>query len=196
MKKQNSLFKIGMNALRDNFFKVDPVNVMKSLKNLSLLFCIFSVLFLAAFIFKIVNIKDESTQNLRLIFDNINILPLYKVSLADFLCIAAYEIVKICIIVLAFWYFFNFLKRIDINEPFKNIKSREYISKVTVLAYLFFFMDFVSTLHLSHFINLLNIKPHFGSFHFEYLFLAYFLQVFAVIFKRGVDLNNEIDLVI
>jgi hypothetical protein len=33
-------------------------------------------------------------------------------------------------------------------------------------------------------------------FHFEYLFIAYFLNVFAQIFKRGVDLNNEIDLVI
>ena len=82
----------------------------------------------------------------------------------------------------------------DISEPFKNIKSKDYLAAVAVLSILFFSVDAISMMHLAYFQDLLSTKVRI--FHFEYLFLAYFINVFAVIFKRGVDLNNEIDLVI
>jgi len=64
------------------------------------------------------------------------------------------------------------------------------------LDILFFVIDAISLLHLAYFQNSLPLESSFEVFRFEYLFLAYFLYVFAAIFKRGVDLNNELDSVI
>jgi hypothetical protein len=88
------------------------------------------------------------------------------------------------------------LNAVDIKEPFKNVKSKDYLFSVAILSSVFFTVDAISMMHLAYFQDSLPIEGSLRIFHFEYLFLAYFINVFAVIFKRGVDLKNEIDLVI
>ncbi len=64
------------------------------------------------------------------------------------------------------------------------------------LDILFFVIDAISLLHLAYFQNSLPLESSFEVFRFDYIFLDYFIYVFAAIFKRGVDLNNELDSVI
>jgi hypothetical protein len=178
-------------------FDFSPEKIIISLKNLSTIFFLFSFAFLGAFIFKWFSYDSKTSEIFKLVISSINIHPIYKTSQSSFVFISIYEIVQMLLVVLTFFYFIKFLKSLNMNEPFKNTKSGEYINLVGIFSVLFFIVNTITTIHLSYFINLLpGYRTPFALFHFEYLFLAYFINVFAVIFKRGVDLNNEIDLVI
>ncbi len=177
-------------------FNLEPNRTIQSLNAISKVIFVFTLMFLAAYLFKLFNVNNETTKHFRLILTDTDILPLFKTDTINFSFIATYEVVKLIIIALTFFYFIKFLNSIDFMDPFANINSKGYISKVAAMSILFFMADFIATLHLS---NLKDALPDMGVihiFHFEYLFLAYFINVFAIIFKRGVDLKNEIDLVI
>lgn len=196
MKNKNNFISTGIEKIKDSYVNIDPVKFIQTLKAFSKVFFIFALMFLGAFIFKLFKIDDEAIKHFKLILSDIDILPLYKTSLVTFTFISLYEILKISLVAVTFYYFIKFLNSIDINEPFKNIKSKSNLSAVAVLSIVFFSVDAISMMHLAYFQEWLQTEGSIRIFHFEYLFLAYFINVFAVIFKRGVDLNNEIDLVI
>lgn len=196
MKNKNSFISTRIEKFKDSYVNINPVKFIQTLNAFSKVFFIFSLMFLGAFIFKLFKIEDDSVKHFKLILSDIDILPLYKSSFVTFVFISLYEIIKISLIAITFLYFIKFLNSMDINEPFKNIKSKNNLSAVAVLSIVFFSVDAISMMHLAYFQDLLRSEGSLRIFHFEYLFLAYFINVFAVIFKRGVDLNNEIDLVI
>lgn len=194
MKNKNSFISSRIEKFKDSYVNIDPVKFIQTLNAFSKVFFIFSLMFLGAFIFKLFKIEDDTVKHFKLILSDIDILPLYKSSFVTFVFISLYEVIKISLVAVTFFYFIKFLNSMDIKEPFKNIKSKNNLSAVAVLSIVFFSVDAISMMHLAYFQDLLVGKVRI--FHFEYLFLAYFINVFAVIFKRGVDLNNEIDLVI
>jgi hypothetical protein len=153
-------------------------------------------MFIGVYIFKFIKIDLGSTKHFKLRLSDINILPLYKSNYTTFVFLVGYEVIKIAVIATLFFYFIKFLNAVDIKEPFKNVKSKDYLFSVAILSSVFFTVDAISMMHLAYFQDSLPIEGSLRIFHFEYLFLAYFINVFAVIFKRGVDLKNEIDLVI
>lgn len=194
MKNKNSFISTRIEKFKDSYVNIDSVKFIQTLNAFSKVFFIFSLMFLGAFIFKLFKIEDDSVKHFKLILSDIDILTLYKSSFVTFVFISLYEVIKISLVAVTFFYFIKFLNSMDIKEPFKNIESKNNLSVVAVLSIVFFSVDAISMMHLAYFQDLLVGKVRI--FHFEYLFLAYFINVFAVIFKRGVDLNNEIDLVI
>ncbi len=182
--------------MHNAFFQLKPHQTMASLINFSRIFFAFSILFLGAYLFKLFNIHSDAIKHFNLVFAKINILPLYSNNLIGFIFIAAYEAIKITLVAITLFYFTKFLKSLDISDPFKNFESKKYIQRVALLSMIFFAIDALSAIHLNYYESLLSEGTPIHIFHFEYLFLAYFINVFAVIFNRGVDLKNEIDLVI
>ncbi|MBX7206163.1 MAG: DUF2975 domain-containing protein [Bacteroidia bacterium] len=155
----------------------------------------FTLLFVGAFLYKLFTINPD-TNHFRQVLSGVNILPLYKEHFTAFLCMCVYDVLRLLLIGAVMFFFTAFLKSLDRTDPFKNLKSKEHITLVAFFALLFFVADGVGSIHLSYFEELLTPGANIRIFHFEYLMLAYFLNVFAFIFKKGVDLNNEIDLVI
>ena len=139
---------------------------------------------------------NDGTLHFRLVISNIDILPLFKNHFVTFVCLVAYEVVKLLVAAILFYYFIQFLNSLDKHDPFKHAKSRSYIMIVATCSIIFFSVDAIGMMHLAYVQNELLLKESLRIFHFEYLFIAYFLNVFAFVFKRGVDLNDEIELVI
>jgi len=196
MKNQNNFISAQIEKIKSSYVNIDPVKFIQTLKAFSKVFFIFSLMFIGAYIFKFIKIEEETTKHFKLILSDINILPLYKSNNTTFIFLVGYEVIKIALIATLFFYFIKFLNVVDIKEPFKNVKSKDYLFSVAILSSVFFTVDAIGMMHLAYFQDSLLIEGSLRIFHFEYLFLAYFINVFAVIFKRGVDLNNEIDLVI
>jgi len=143
------------------FFNLGGTKSLKSLKAFSYIIAFFALMFVAAYIYKWSVIPNGQTTWFKLVFNDINILPLYT----------QYKFV------------FTMVSILDILKLF-------------AIALVFFIVDTISILYLHFFEEALGLNRSLRLFHFEYLFIVYFLFVFANIFKRGVDLNNEIDLVI
>ena len=196
MKKQNNFISAQIKKIKDSYVNIDPVKFIQTLKAFSKVFFIFSLMFVGAYIFKFFKIDVETTKHFKLILADVNIFPLYKSYYTTFIFLITYEVIKISLIAAIFFYFIKFLNSMDINNPFKNIISKDYLFSVAIISSVFFTVDAISMMHLAYFQDLLPIEGNLRIFHFEYLFLAFFINVFAVIFKRGVDLNNELDSVI
>lgn len=185
---------IGMNKL----FNTDPSKAIASLIAMSRVILVFALLFIGAYVFKLLTAGSASTKHFKLLLSNqaIDILSLYRSNFTGFLCLIAYDLLKLGNIALAFFYFVKFLKSLDMQTPFARLESKTYIQRVAWLSVVFFVIDALGTLHLSMYEDALGLNGQLRLFHFEYLILAYFINVFAFIFQRGVDLHNEIELVI
>lgn len=180
--------------MQTRLFNLNNARSIDSLRNLSYIIGIFALLFIPAYLYKWFYI--ENAQFFKLVFSDTNILPLYQSSPIGFACISVCEIIKLAIsgyLMIRLAKFFASLNKVN---PFKNIVSKQHLLSVATLSILFFIVDAIASVQLYYLQDLLNKASAMRLFHFEYLFIAYFLNVFAQIFKRGVDLNNEIDLVI
>jgi hypothetical protein len=175
-------------------FNLNNSRSIDSLRNLSYIIGIFALIFIPAYIYKWINVQDF--QFFKLVFTDTNILPLYQSSPIGFICISVYEILKLAIAAYLMVQLAKFFGSLDKENPFKNIASKQYLLSVAFLSIAFFVVDTIGSIHLYYLQDILNKASAMRLFHFEYLFIAYFMNVFAQIFKRGVDLNNEIDLVI
>ena len=188
----NNINNHNVNNRRIKIFNITPAQSIGSLKNYATIFFIAALLFLGAFIYKFCMLNPDVNQHFNLPISQIDLLPLYSSNYAGFLSIGIYEALRITCLAGLFFYFAKFIKSLDIAEPFKNLNSKKHLSKVLLCSMVFFVIDAIGTMHLNYLMEHLHIR----LFHFEYLFMVYFLNVFAVIFNRGIDLNNEIDLVI
>ena len=175
-------------------FNPNNARSIDSLRNLSFIIGIFAFMFIPACIYKWYNASE--LQFFKLVFSDTNILPLYKTAPIGFFCISVYEILKLAIAGYLMIRLAKFFGSLDKFNPFKNLDSKAHLLSVALLSIAFFLVDAISSMHLYYLQDMLNKASAMRLFHFEYLFIAYFLNVFAQIFKRGVDLNNEIDLVI
>ncbi len=175
-------------------FNLNNSRSIDSLRNLSYIIGIFAFMFIPAYLYKWYNASE--LQFFKLVFSDTNILPLYKSAPLGFISISIYEILKLLIAGYLMIRLAKFFGSLDKFNPFKNLDSKAHLLSVALLSIVFFILDAVSTIHLYYLQDILNKASAMRLFHFEYLFIAYFLNVFAQIFKRGVDLNNEIDLVI
>jgi hypothetical protein len=201
MKHQNNNFvKSLIERIKNGnrLMNMDQTKAKESLIAISKVVFAFSLLFIGAFVFKLFNLSSESTKHFKLVISNsgLDILPLYKSSIIHFICIITYEIIKLLVVAVAFLYFIKFLKSIDIADPFKNVASKEHIVFIASLSYIFFAIDALSAIHLNYIHDMIVGSDSLRLFNFEFLFMAYFINVFAFVFKKGVDLKNEIDLVI
>lgn len=181
----------GMNGI----FNLKHEKSIDSLIAISRVVFAFTLLFLGAFFYKLFTINPD-TNHFRQVLSGVNILPLYKEHFTTFMCMCVHDVLRLLLIGMVMFYFTAFLKSLDRKDPFRNLKSKEHITLVAFFALLFFVADGLGSIHLSYYEELLTPGATIRIFHFEYLMLAYFLNVFAFIFKKGVDLNNEIDLVI
>lgn len=170
--------------------------LLTSLSMLSIIRVIFTVAFLVVFLYKLILLPIQGATAFRLPITGKDLMQAYSAADMSFYIIAGYEAIKLILIGGMAFYFWKFSNSINNSNPFSNPLSRNHISAVATLALMFFPLDVISTLHLSY--GGLN-EPNsskLGFFHWEYLFGAYFINVFAIIFRRGSDLNNEMDLVI
>lgn len=179
----------------NGMFNLKHEKSIDSLIAISRVVFVFTLLFLGAFFYKLFTITSD-TNHFRQVLSGVDILPLYKEHFSAFICMCVYDVLRLLLIGAVMFFFTAFLKSLDRTDPFKNLKSKEHITLVAFFALLFFVADGVGSIHLNYFEELLAPGANIRMFHFEYLMLAYFLNVFAFIFKKGVDLNNEIDLVI
>lgn len=176
--------------------KLNPVQSMASLKNFSGIFFIAALFFLAAFIYKLFAIDPVIKHHFNLPISEIDILPLFTTNYFSFISIGIFEIFRLVCIALLFFFLMKFTGSIDLSDPFQNLQSKTFLNKVVACSIGFFIVDAIGTLHLNYVLEEIQPDLKIRLFHFEYLFIVYFLNVFAVIFNRGVDLKNEIDLVI
>lgn len=196
--QKNSLLTgfIGKLSNPKGIFNVEHKRAIGSLTAISRVVFVFALLFLGAYFYKLFNLDPATTNHFKLVISDLNILPLYTANRTVFVWMVIYEVLRLLTISVFFFYLSKFLTSLDIADPFKNIRSKEYIVLLAFLSMLFFVVDALGTVHLYYYEDLLAPHNSIRLFHFEYLFLAYFINMFAFIFKRGVDLNNEIDLVI
>lgn len=171
--------------------------LLTSLSMVSIIGVIFTVAYLGVFLYKLVMVSMNGGTTFNLPITGENLMKVYTAADMSFYMIAGYEAIKLALIGGMAFYFWKFAISIDNSNPFSNPLSRNHISAVATLSLLFFPLDVISTLHLSYG-GSLNVPDTstLGFFHWEYLFGAYFVNVFAIIFRRGSDLNNEMDLVI
>lgn len=125
---------------------------------------------------------------------NLDILPLHEMNSPLFITVVGLEIVLLLSAVFMSVYFILFVRSIDIEDPFKNERSKTYITRVAVLGVFILLLDLIIRLALQYMetgqagsISLLN---------FEYIIMVNFILFFATLFKKGVDLKNEINLVV
>lgn len=178
------------------FFNLNGAKSVKSLKNFSYIIAFFALMFIVAYVYKWTQISNGNMSSFKLIFNDINILPLNNQYKFVFGVVSTLEIIKLLLGSLLFFQLGKFFHSLDLENPFKNIVSKHYIIRTLAISILFFVIDAVAILYLNMFEDALGLTSSLRLFHFEYLFIVYFLYVFTIIFKRGVDLHNEIDLVI
>ncbi len=188
-----------MNALQGKYMN-DASMIPKriqSLQTFSMLIALFSACMIPAILVKIVLANQGSANHIRLIISNhgIDLLPLYSKNLFGFICLCTYEMIKFGLISYTFYNLYLFLKSLNMTNPFKYIVSKNYISVVALFSGIFFVVDAIGAFHLNYYQSALGIA-HVRIFHFEFLFIAYFLRIFAFIFNRGVDFNNELEQVL
>lgn len=175
----------------------DIERLLTSLSIFSMLCAVITLFYLGGFLYKLLLVPLQGASELQLPITGENLLQAYSANDISFYFIAAYEILKLALVGSMAFYFWKFAVSIDNKNPFRNPLSRNYIGAVATLALLFFPLEIVSTLHLNY-NGSLNVPQTstIGLFHWEYLLGAYFVNVFAIVYRRGADLNNEMNLVI
>ncbi len=175
----------------ENMFKPNRIKSVRAIFGILLIFLILAAV---ATIAKLIKIENEIRYPL---FSNgIDVLSAYKTNLTLFSAIISLEFIHLSIGALLAYYFLQFLKSIDLNEPFKNLSSKIYISTVAKLGVLLFLVDFINRLLLQQMESVASNLQKVSLINIEYLILVDLLFVFAIIFSRGIDLKNEIDLVV
>lgn len=175
----------------ENMFKPNRIKSVRAIFGILLIFLILAAV---ATIAKLIKIENEIRYPL---FSNgIDVLSAYKTNLTLFSAIISLEFIHLSIGALLAYYFLQFLKSIDLNEPFKNLSSKIYISTVSKLGVLLFLVDFINRLLMQQMESVASNLQKVSLINIEYLILVDLLFVFAIIFSRGIDLKNEIDLVV
>lgn len=178
-------------------FRMDLKKNIASLKAISTVVFLFSPLFIAGFIYKLTALNSSMIKHFKLPISRIDALPIFKTSPLNFGFMVGYEILELIIIGFVFWYLLSFLRSIEPENPFKNIRSAKLIRIVARLSLVFFIVNTAANMHFSFYLTLDSVNASIiSNFHFEYLLITYFLYVFAILFKRGVDMHSEMDLVI
>lgn len=188
--------KTASHGFKNRFFNTEPSKIIDSIKAMSMVFSIFSLLFALGFFYKITQLPAGTASKFRLPVTGIDILPLYHSQAVSFWLVALYETLALLVMALAFFYFMKFMAQLDKTNPFKNPAAARQLQRVSFLGIVFFALHVVTTIHLQYFQELLGMSGSISDFKFEYLFLVYFIAIFSFIFKRGVALNSEMDLVI
>lgn len=198
MKKNNTDSKAFTRFLFNNkFINIGLDRLLMSLRRISGLGMIFSGLFLGIFIYRLFAIQLTGEHHFKLPVSGWDLSPILSKSHFAFYCISSYEVIKIGLIFGMAYYFWKFASSVDYKNPFSNYLSRNFIGAAATLSLLYFPIDVISSLHY-HYFGKMN-EPNtsiIGYFHWDYLFVAYFINVFAIIFRRGGDLKDELDLVI
>lgn len=175
----------------ENMFKPNRIKSVRAIFGILLIFLILAAVATIAKLFKI-----ENELRYPLFSNGIDVLSAYKTNLTLFSAIISLEFIHLSIGALLAYYFLQFLKSIDLNEPFKNLSSKIYISTVAKLGVLLFLVDFINRLLLQQMESVASNLQKVSLINIEYLILVDLLFVFAIIFSRGIDLKNEIDLVV
>ena len=184
--------KIGTWFQLENMFKPERINSAAAVFGILLVFLIGVATMTIAKLFHL------QTATVHPLFTNkIDILPAYKTNFTLFSAIVSIEFLHLITGALMAYFFLQFLRSIDLKDPFKNVKSKFHISIVAKLSVLLLFLDFANR-------NLIqtmsyengNSSQIISLFNIEYFILLDLLFVFAIIFRYGIDLKNEMDLVV
>lgn len=181
---------------KTRLFSVNPEQSIKSLTALSRVVMIAAIVFTVTFLYFVIRAITGGVQHFKLPLSGFEIMPLYNSKELSFYLICIYEILKLSTIAVAFYFFFKFSRSIDYSNPFHKIESKAYINSFATMSIIFFCLDVVSSIHLNYFSDLLGYGDSIRYFHWEYLLLTYFINVFAYFFRLGVNMKNELDLVI
>lgn len=189
LQKINS--KIGTWFQLENMFKPNRIKSVSAIFGILTIFLFFTA---GATIFKLS--KIESSRVYTLFSNGIDVSSAYQTNLTLFSAIISIEFLHLVTGGFMAFYFLQFLKSIDLNDPFKNLKSKTYISLVAKLGVLLFTIDFINRLLLQRMETVVNQVENVILLNVEYFILVDLLFVFAIVFIRGIDLKNEMDLVV
>lgn len=173
---------------------INPERMVKSISTLSQIVAVFAVLYLGAFYYKIFT-TDNLGSNLKLT-NGFKLGWLYQLGALQFSVAVIFESLRLLLIATAFVYLYRFIKSLDIEDPFANIDSKKYINRVALLSAIFFLADTAGAIQIKFLAEANALPEKVSIFHFEYLFLMYFIHIFAALFSKGVDLKNEINMVV
>lgn len=178
------------------FFKADPARILQSLKAITGVVLIFSAFFAIALLFKALALKFGKFT---LPTDSsIDIFQIWQADKLSFWCLVGYEFLKLTLIGTFFYLFRKFLNSIDPAKPFGSQIAASYISATAAIGMLYFAIDFAGRLHL----NFLLEGSKSASIdlpsllNWQLLFITYFVYVFAFLYRSGVEMNEELELVI
>jgi hypothetical protein len=189
LQKMNS--KIGTWFQLENMFKPERI------KSVQAIFGIVCAFLIGVAGVTITNLFQIGTLTKFPLFSNgIDVLSAYQTNLTLFSGIISIEVLHLATGALMAYYFLQFLKSINLNEPFKNLSSKIYMSKVAKLGVLLFIVDFINRLLLQRMESVVSNSQYVSLVNVEYFILVDIIFVFALIFIRGIDLKNEIDLVV
>jgi len=187
LQKMNS--KIGTWFQLENMFKPERI------KSVQAIFGIVCAFLIGVAGVTITNLFQIGTLTKFPLFSNgIDVLPACQSSKSLFYAIVSIEFIHIAFGALMAYFFYEFLKSIDLKDPFKNLKSKKYISIAAKLGMAVFLADFINRLLLQYMVNETALK--ISILNVQYFILVDIIFVFALIFIRGIDLKNEIDLVV
>ncbi len=125
---------------------------------------------------------------------NIDILSLHETNSPLFSAVVILEVILLLTAVIMSIYFILFVRSIDIEDPFKNELSKTYITRVALIGIFILLFDLIIRLALQYMET--GQKSAIGVLNFEYIIMVNFILFFATLFKKGVDLKNEINLVV
>ncbi|MHB1277903.1 MAG: hypothetical protein ACYC1Q_05855 [Bacteroidia bacterium] len=188
-------------------FQISFSQMLKNASSISRVITGFSLLYALGLLYiLLVDITERNTFFLSI--SGIDIMPLYSTAQFIFYALAGIEFVYALIIVTAFWSLDKFIKSIDPKKPFANQKSKNHISRVAWMSQGFFIANLLFRIIKSQAPSefwLLSIRDQstFAIFQntnflfpFNYLILAFFVSIFARIFKQGISINSELEQVI
>jgi hypothetical protein len=193
----NQLIKTTANKLKcafslENLFK--PTQLV----NLRVIFGGIILLILAGYAKLLGGVMNpDVVQKLKLVTLPYDVLDFYKMESSSFWMAFTFQTLIVISIIAMLLYFNRFLASISLDKPFENPKSKREIIRVAKLAMLVTFLDLLLRVVLCN-AMLPDGSAFFdiGLYNVEYYFISNVLLTFAVIYTRGVDLKNEIDLVV
>ena len=111
-----------------------------------------------------------------------------------------FKLIYICFAITITWFSLKFFHEIKLDKPF-NFRFIKYLKIIALLLISLDILKFVNSLIFNQFIHRSDLNPHFQFPDHYYVFspgiiIGMSIWILAIIFQRGVELQNENDLTV
>lgn len=194
-----------------NGYQINFAYMLKNAAGISKFLSFYGIWALLSYVYFLFFARETISNNFFLNYVSAtDLLPIKEYSLVLFNSLIAIEFLQLILHSVGFWYLYRFIKSLDPVNPFNNPKSKANISKVAWIIQGFFLLkiifplvfqqippEILSATTRSAYSNELVMSRFPGHFvNFYYIIIMFFTAIFSQIFKRGINIHNELEEVI